>query len=151
MNYFKLNCDNVRYPVGQDMVLAKNMAKEACKVFIENIDTKEYGGICVYCTGSSGAILGSLFIGYYLDTYPDRNIMLYHVKKQGEHHHRESYNTIANSFNIIIDDCIDTGETFERVAKHVNKIDCLIVHNGWRVLSNESLSRVENIISYSEL
>lgn len=150
MNHLQLKCNNIRYPVGQDMVLAREMAKSASNVFIHNIDISKYDGICVYCSGSSGIILGSLFISYYLNSDEPKPIMLYCVKKENERCHNTSSCYYLKPFNIIIDDCIESGRTIERIIKddNIQKINCLIVHNGWVNLDDNTKALIDTVIGY---
>ena len=152
MHHLELICSNVRYPVGQDMSLARQMARKALDVFISNIDTSEYDGICVYCTGSSGIILGSLFIDYYLNSNNPKPIMLYCVKKENERSHNTSWCSYSKPFNIIIDDCIESGATIKRIIKddNIQKVHCLIVHNGWRYLDDNIKDIIDTVIGWSE-
>lgn len=149
MQTLKLNSSRLEYPVGQNVLLAINMAKEAASAFIQNINIGNCDGVLVYCSGSSGAILASLFINELFILNPNINATLIHVKKDGEISHATSYRNFFNPYNVIIDDFISTGTTINRIINKENlqKVNCLIVLGGWSRLNHNTWSNIDYIIS----
>ena len=124
------NGSYLAYPTGANV--------SSMVVYIENIVTtfkrykinldKKSNVICIWCRGSSGAMLAGMF-AY---TFKRATVRINHVKKKGEHSHN-SYISASppNSIDIIIDDFMETGETIFRIwhDSPIKKIDYLILEN----------------------
>ena len=123
------NSSYLVYPTGANV--------SSMVVYIENIVTtfkkhkinldKKSNVICIWCRGSSGAMLAAMF-AY---TFKRATVRINHVKKQGEHSHNSSINiSPPNCIDIIIDDFMDTGETIFRIwhDSPIKKIDYLILN-----------------------
>lgn len=122
------------YPVGNNMKSAFFYAEEAAKKFREIYPPGNY--VNVFCRGSSGAILASLFYAM----LPDYEITIVHIKKDGESSHGDKVSTRFNSYhiNVIIDDIIATGETMREIWNAIEsyttdpiKINALIILRGY--------------------
>lgn len=110
------------YPVGQDMRTAIHIAMKIAATF-NTIEEYKDKRINVWCRGSSGMILGSLFVSNLMN---NERVVLCHVKKLGEKSHGEGtnchtqsiyYNTLSEGpfINVVIDDFISSGETIEQI------------------------------------
>ena len=117
------------YPIGSNV--------SSMVVYIENIVTtfkehkinldKKSNVICIWCRGSSGAMLAGMF-AY---TFKEATVRIKHVKKEGERSHNSYISAFpSNSIDIIIDDFMDTGETIFRIwyDSPIKKIDYLILN-----------------------
>jgi len=122
---------DVDYPVGHYISKAYNYIEFASKIFLyENKDHEIT--INLWCMGSSGAILASLFS----ERMKQKQIKcrICHVKKKGERSHSNYFPSISTKdINIIIDDFITTGDTVNTIYKKFTdnnprlEIDWLIV------------------------
>ena len=117
------------YPIGSNV--------SSMVVYIENIVTtfkkhkinldKKSNVICIWCRGSSGAMLAGMF-AY---TFKEATVRIKYVKKEGERSHNSYISAFpSNSIDIIIDDFMDTGETIFRIwyDSPIKKIDYLILN-----------------------
>ena len=123
------NSSYLVYPTGANV--------SSMVVYIENIVTtfkkheinldKKSNVICIWCRGSSGAMLAAMF-AY---TFKRATVRIKYVKKKGELSHDGCiYPSPPNSIDIIIDDFMDTGETIFRIwhDSPIKKIDYLILN-----------------------
>ena len=118
-NYFQ----NLSYPVGRDMKAAIRNATRIAQTFntIEEFRDKR---INVWCRGSSGMILGSIFVA---NIPNNERVVLCHVKKPVEISHTQKTDCHKQSLftqgegpfiNVAIDDFISSGSTIEEI-QHV--------------------------------
>ena len=118
MELISIDCEEVRYPVGDHMDTAISFTRVVSNYLRkENLQDKF---INLICTGSSGAILSALI---YADLLNDR-IAVCHLKKNGETSHSGSSITFmgADTINIIIDDFGCTGRTLSNIMKKFREI-----------------------------
>lgn len=118
-------CD---YPVGRNLVTAKEFAKETAKAF-STISPYHGRNINIFCRGSSGVILAT-----YFSMFVENNCKICHVKKPGEYAHNDELEYDMDAINIIIDDFISSGETIRQIYKRmveagIDTVNCLIVRN----------------------
>ena len=111
------------YPVGRDMTAAIGNATRIAKTF-NTIEEYRDKRINVWCRGSSGMILGSIFVA---NIPNNERVVLCHVKKPGEKSHWDGTDCHAQSLlkqgegpfiNVAIDDFISSGRTIEEI-QHV--------------------------------
>lgn len=117
---------DIGYPVGENISKAIEHIKYVVRQFrtIEEFEGKD---IKVLCRGSSGSILGALFLA---TLKWESNAVLYHVKKPGEESHcKNKFNIVATDILVVIDDFIATGATIKSTLAYSNehKLDCLIL------------------------
>lgn len=104
------------YPVGVKMghtvALTKSMANG-----IREVLTAKGGNINLFVMGSSGAIIGALVAAELVDW--GFQVWVVHFKKEGENSHCNTprYSENEDTFNIIVDDLIASGETVNRIYK----------------------------------
>jgi len=128
------------YPAGVAMDEYISLAKDMADVFTKVEKTKK--SLNIFCRGSSGAMLSALFAS----NIRDREVLIIHVKKDGERSHSSTTHNsnvsterwVCNDdfINIIIDDFIRSGETVNEIYKRINQvnttdIDYLIIHDGY--------------------
>ena len=118
------------YPVGRNIPEACLFIDTVTPFLLEEIGNKK---INLYVRGSSGAILGAL-----LAKSVKNQVCIHYIKKKGEERHGTDLMGRFDSpeeCNVIIDDFICTGSTlkyiYEAIAPHINKVDVLIVSNGF--------------------
>lgn len=120
------NSDRIDYPLGSSMkkdLILINLLIDKYK----EIDIYKDKYINLFCQGSSGAIMATIF------AMNIPNCKIIHIKKDGEVSHSDNYSSTYknNSINIIIDDFICTGTTVNRIANFMqnedHRIDCLII------------------------
>jgi orotate phosphoribosyltransferase-like protein len=108
------------YPVGSDMQSAIIIANKIVEVFntIEEFHDKR---INVWCRGSSGMILGSLFVAGLKN---HGTAVLCHVRKPGEKSHCDGTQCHSQTLfgqgegpfiNVVIDDFISSGQTIKQI------------------------------------
>ena len=123
------------YPVGININQIIFYIKEVMKCIIDNEVFKNVHYINIWCTGSSGAILSALLAEKITFHYSSITVRIYHIKKEGEHSHNGNFEKLFidnDMYNIVIDDFVSTGDTLQRIQKHlsfhsVNKVDLLIL------------------------
>lgn len=129
---------SISYPIGIDMKGTLNYIAQAAMEFQKIYGSRPYT-TNLFCRGSSGAILAGLFTSH----FPDSNMRIVHIKKEGEWSHSGcvSCGFESQAINVIIDDFISSGETIRDIyhkAKEYTdrgrefKIDVLIVGWGYR-------------------
>jgi hypothetical protein len=99
----------IGYPVGSYVNDAIRVAKDAAKVFRDICPNKDRP-VNVWCRGSSGTILATLFASNIKG-----DVTISHVKKPGEQSHIIGPYYQCNGINIIIDDFIATGDTVKSI------------------------------------
>jgi adenine/guanine phosphoribosyltransferase-like PRPP-binding protein len=65
----------------------------------------------IWCRGSSGAIIAAIISSKIKDC------AIYHIKKEQEHAHQNSYWIRKDGTNIIVDDLISSGQTIKAILK----------------------------------
>lgn len=152
MKYYKLpsHTPSNFYPVGECISQASSFIDEVSKILKPLIKGKER--IDIYCTGSSGAILSGLLFN---KIKRNKLIEIRHIKKEGENSHAtNNFYFAKDKVNIILDDFVATGETFQRIIKTIenyngNKImfDYCITSNTNNNPNSKFPSKFKNIIS----
>jgi adenine/guanine phosphoribosyltransferase-like PRPP-binding protein len=126
---------NVKYPIGINVDVNIPVVKGLAEAFLKDVgEIDEMTRVNVYCMGSSGAIMAAIFA----TIVP--NVIILHVKKDGEASHSEitnfdRYISKFNCIHVIIDDFMVTGNTLETIYARVTKdvkidIDYLILGRG---------------------
>lgn len=126
--HIKIDMINVQYPVGEDM--------NNCITVIDNYISAFQKVICnnslinLWCTGSSGAILATIFALKY-----DKPCKICHVKKNGESSHSSPMSVYhIEGYNVVIDDFVSSGATIQRIINYMqnNNVtpDALMVCSG---------------------
>lgn len=123
------------YPIGNNINQIIFYIKEVMTCIIDNEIFNNVHYINIWCTGSSGAILSALLAEKITTNYPQIDVTIQHVKKKGEDSHNSgNIRHFANDvmYNIVIDDFVSSGDTLQRIQKHlsfhsVNKVDLLIL------------------------
>jgi len=118
------NSDQTHYPLGIN--LSSDMS--IINLLINKFKTiSHYYGknINLYCAGSSGAIMATIF------SMNVPNCRIIHIKKENEQAHSSNMWLAPfkeNHINVIIDDFIASGATVNRIASYVTEgIDCLVI------------------------
>lgn len=128
-----INCfaHGLEYPIGTNMRHNNPVIREMADVLGKHLKNEDIDidTVTLVVTGSSGAIIGAI-ISHILDIKK-----VWHVKKNGETHHRsdEMYNFDSDDYLVFVDDFIASGETYFRVLNKLRDessrkhFDCLIV------------------------
>jgi hypothetical protein len=139
----KRNGNGVSYPVGSNMKGAIELATLAAMQF-NKLDEYKDLDLNVYCRGSSGAILASLFINFL--QWPNETRLCY-VRKDNEPSHDGNGYPINNKrvANVVIDDFICTGYTLAEIKKVMDlheqgNVACLILEGGDNVIIEKLLN-----------
>ncbi len=126
------------WPVGKDVKHMIKLAKVLSNAFKAN--NKGINSVNIYCRGSSGAMLASLFAS----SLGDRECTIIHVRKEGEcshsNHNGCSHNEPdVDGVNVFIDDFMrscdtvnDMHEAFMRIRPwgyKVWEVDYLLIYN----------------------
>lgn len=145
MKLHPIECTEVKYPVGLNMVSAINFAKQASLFIIGNVDKNKR--INLICTGSSGAIIASLVYSQITGHFP--TISICHIKKDGENSHSgDSIAYYSENVNIIIDDFSVTGCTLVNIMNKVERLyrdNLAVLSIDYLILSGISKRAVEYI------
>ena len=133
------------YPVGTHMQQAIAFIQNVMTV-IKSIGNFPKSNIAIWCRGSSGAILAGLLSSEFYKLGMSE-ILVHHVKKDGEDSHNSNGSFYTQRHNIIIDDFIASGETVNQIAyimgmNSVKTIDYLIV-SGIAMHTNEATCALE--------
>lgn len=114
MKTLKMHNDQLSYPIGTQIKKAKVMIKETADLFKAIPEYREIDNLNLWCSGSSGAVLATMFAMEFDDE--EIGIKISHVKKLGEDSHaRGMCFTEYNAINIIVDDFIASGSTIRRI------------------------------------
>jgi len=121
-----INCGfkEMCYPVGLNMSSNITTIEQYC-----NIIQREYSNkpIMLHCMGSSGAIIAGII------AYKKDNVIINHIKKDGENSHNSRVQTFIDMYNnIIVDDIVASGSTVRDIlCKYPNDciFDALFVSN----------------------
>lgn len=118
---------STNYPLGIKMSRDSPLVLDLIEKFKEIEEYKDKK-INLFCTGSSGAIMATIFSL----NVPQCKII--HIKKEGENSHSSNEDRSVNKIdhiNIIIDDFISTGKTVNRIAGFMSSneiaIHCLVI------------------------
>lgn len=126
------------YPVGNNIPQIKGFitkAIEAVQSVEHEIRPEGFGTINLFCRGSSGAILASMFAAMC-----PWDCKVLHVKKDGERSHGGTlYWFDTKNVNFMIDDFICSGDTIYEIYKAITnytgnpfyEIQGVIVASGW--------------------
>jgi phosphoribosylpyrophosphate synthetase len=128
ITFVRLNHREIDYPVGNyistNLQIIKDMSYNILQLY-------GHKNICLWCRGSSGAIIAGIIANILEDIVP--NIVINYVKKANEESHAHVMVPIFGYVNIIVDDFIRTGDTVIGIAKAIRvsdpdeKIHCLCV------------------------
>jgi len=101
---------DMSYPVGKNM----NNLLENTKVFFELIKkhAPKDQQLNFLCRGSSGAIIAGIVASSLSEEY---QVIINHIKKEGESSHSSCLRLNIEDFNIIIDDFIASGSTVNNI------------------------------------
>lgn len=125
------------YPVGGNIDAAKRLVEKSAELFLSIKAFKERE-VNIFCRGSSGAILATLF-AVSIPVYAK----IIHIRKEGEIAHSRTTSFTSSYVSVIIDDFILSGQTMNAIYKeiqyHQKKIDCLIIHRGFNKHANKLL------------
>lgn len=126
------------HPVGKDVKQMIRLSKELSKTF--KAHNKDIHSVNIFCRGSSGAMLASLFAA----SLGNRDCTVIHVRKDGESSH-SNYSGASHAepdeegVNVFIDDFMRSCETVNAIYKvfkalrpwHCKKweVDYLLIYN----------------------
>ncbi len=138
--------DVLSYPVGENMVQAAKFSGRAARQFMK---IEEFYGktVLVVGRGSSGSILGALFIQTILLASREADavahysdIQLVYLRKEAETLHSGNFESAmelignANECIVVIDDFIDSGSTMIAIMEFIKSVrrkpDCIILEGG---------------------
>lgn len=155
--------EDVLYPVSLNIESGLHFINKSYPHLKKLLDDKV--DINIWCRGSSGAILSTLLVTKLIsDKYDVHRIKICHIKKTGESSHSSDFSykphlRKENSFNIIIDDFISSGNTVNTIYLRmceINdeefnlKVDVLLVSSSfYSIKFNEPDSKYNIIFSPS--
>lgn len=128
MNLHNLSCSlHVGYPVGEylqeDLPKYKELAGEFIAVARKDVmDSKR---VQLMARGSSGAIIGSIFLEALTKEFPGKGISLIYVKKRNEDsHHNSVYTATTDSevLKVFVDDFIVSGDSIAEMIDQIRQI-----------------------------
>ena len=126
MEFISLEKEEVEYPIGVN-ITANMHILIAMADAIDKRYANEKREINLWCRGSSGAMIAAVVSAH----LSKRKVNINHVKKEGESSHSKCwYKKEKNSYNVIIDDFIRSGETILKLiaeASNYVSVDCLCV------------------------
>lgn len=99
----------LQYPIGHFITVNKEKIQQMINSFL-NIKEFKKRKINLICTGSSGAIIATIFSL----NIPNENKIV-HVKKEGEKAHVSSIDIYSGEVNVIVDDFMVTGDTLNKI------------------------------------
>ncbi len=150
------NYRSLTYPVGKDIKILNMFINSVINKIIEEELLSNVQEITVWCRGSSGAMLASLFSANLVEKM-NVDIKISHIKKPGEHSHycNSSENTFS-TYNIVIDDLVATGSTLKFLEEHFRKIklpqvDILILGSINYDLENDAWNSEKNYYDFSDI
>lgn len=118
------------YPVGETIAFNLPIINHYTSI-IKRLTEKQHKEktIILYCRGSSGAIIA----GIIASQLTEKKVIVAHVKKDGESSHagKPTYSE-ENTFSVIVDDIICSGDTIGEIVSKINHIrfDLLIISGG---------------------
>jgi hypothetical protein len=123
------NPELTSYPLGSDLDNDVNTIIMPLINLFKTIEEFKDKNINLYCSGSSGAIMATIF------SLHVKNCKIIHIKKLGEISHRaSSYPFEKDKIDVIIDDFISTGATVDYIYSNMGKyVDCLIISGTPRI------------------
>jgi len=82
--------------------------------------------VVLVCRGSSGAIVSTIFYLELAKSFPEKEIIICHIKKEEEYSHSSKASGLPHVhfpsiLYVWVDDFIDSGRTFEKCAKAVRE------------------------------
>ena len=144
------------YPVGKDIKSLNIFINSVIDKIIEEELLSNVQEITVWCRGSSGAMLASLFSVKLIEKR-NVDIKINHIKKPREyaHHSNLSENTFS-TYNIVIDDLVASGSTLKFLEEHFRKIklpqiDMLILGSINYDLENDVWNSEKNYYDFSNI
>lgn len=117
VNLHNIPLIDMDYPIGESIIknieLATKMANYALPIIVENSKTIGNKSINFIVTGSSGAIIGTIFAQIFSTYFQKSSIKLLHIKKERENSHNSFLHKIdfQDHLNIFVDDFIASGST----------------------------------------
>lgn len=119
------------YPVGVKFETSKKAISRLVSTF-KTIDEFKGKNINIFCMGSSGAIIATVF------AMKVSNCKIVMVRKSSEHCHSNNYDLhkhhSKDAINVIVDDFIDTGNTINSIYNQLKmminrkiKIHCVAI------------------------
>jgi hypothetical protein len=108
-------------------------------------------GISLVCRGSSGVFVSAIFFELLRHKFPNKDIRIIYVRKEGEKAHDKNLNSFnTNYLSIFVDDFIESGETVEKCYKYVNGYfrGLVDVKFDWCVCSNMCSGSMDRIKLY---
>jgi phosphoribosylpyrophosphate synthetase len=145
--------DSINYPVGNFIQKNMNIINEMINSLNKYIPFDEK--LVFVCTGSSGAIISSLFCVKY------SNSIIFHIKKEGENSHSNGFYDLREALEqnqrkaIIVDDIIVSGNTINRIIykilenTSIKSIPYIVVTGPVNLDKIEKKNFIENIICKS--
>jgi adenine/guanine phosphoribosyltransferase-like PRPP-binding protein len=141
--YPLITTGRMSYPVGENILfnigVINEMSEGIYLVINEHYQLSDIKNIIIFCKGSSGAIIGGIVSLELAKLIPNKNIVIHHIKKEGEESHHSSFldsSTFDKSLTIIVDDFISSGYTINSILERVHAmrpetiIDILCVSGG---------------------
>lgn len=116
MNFYKIS-NYIEYPVGLNMTKNLVAINEMATRLTEVYPGKDF---TLWCRGSSGSIIAGI-LSYLLRG----NIIINHVKKEGEYSHSSSVSTLQEPntrIHVIVDDLIASGYTIESILDKMTNL-----------------------------
>src|ERR1035437_900978 len=118
----------VDYPISENIASNLLTLKFMGIKILELYPTKV--NINLWCRGSSGAIIAAIIASKLISLH--YNIVICHIKKEGEtNHHGNGIYFFPDGINIIVDDFICSGDTINLISEQIQKrevnFDCLVV------------------------
>lgn len=128
--YDVLSRGELTYPmdahIADNLPKINEMSEKLAEVLItEYFKHMRVNKITLYCRGSSGAILSALVSNYLIGIFPNVEISICHIKKDGEKSHSGTnslwISNMISHVSIIIDDFIATGTTIIAIVDQLRK------------------------------
>lgn len=115
MYIYKVPMPSTSYPVGNNLVAARQYMQSAAYKFKKLLNNPKTN-IDIYCNGSSGAILSTIFAGEITDEVKCYIRYIRNVD-EGERGHFPNYHHsyYNNTLIVIIDDFMSSGRTLNRI------------------------------------
>ena len=102
---------SIQYPVGSNIAINYPRIELMATLFCERFKSDLTKNITLYCMGSSGAIIATIFYQILSKLMPDIKIEICHVKKSGEESHSGAINFSSSNISVFVDDFISSGQT----------------------------------------
>ena len=126
--HFLIKGGEMQYPIGTHIMnnieTINDMADSIYLVMSEYYDLPHIDNVIIFCRGSSGAIISGIVSAQLSKLLPERtNLIIHHVKKEGETSHASGFVDSAQfrrSITIIVDDFIATGRTIRSILEYIH-------------------------------